>query len=264
MKTLELFSLEDKVAVVVGGAGQIGAQTCEAFVGAGARVAVVDLVADAIDLDEPNRLAVPTDIVDPDSMEAARRRVLDRFGRVDIVVNHAHYKGDPRHLRPGHDFFAPFEEYPLDIWRATVDVNLTGLFLSCQIFGSILADQGGGAIINTSSTYGLVSPQHGMYGESGINSPIAYATTKAAVINFSRYLATYWADRSVRVNTISPGGVRNEGQSPEFVDAYEARTPLGRMAEASDYQGAMVFLASDASSYMTGANLVVDGGWTAW
>lgn len=264
MKTLELFSLEDRVAVVVGGAGQIGAQTCEAFLGAGAKVAVVDLMVDGSEIGDRNRLGVPTDIVDQASMSEARDEVLDRFGQIDILVNHAHYKGDPKHLRPGHDFFAPFEEYPLDIWKATIDVNLTGLFLACQTFGSVMAAEGGGSVVNTSSTYGMVSPQHGMYGDSGINSPIAYATTKSAVLNFSRYLATYWADKGVRVNTISPGGVRNVGQSEEFVDAYESRTPLGRMAEPTDYQGAMVFLASDASSYMTGANLVVDGGWTAW
>lgn len=264
MKTLELFSLEDRVAVVVGGAGQIGAQTCEAFLGAGAKVAVVDLMVDASEVGDRNRLGVPTDIVDQTSMSEARDEVLDRFGQIDILVNHAHYKGDPKHLRPGHDFFAPFEEYPLDIWKATIDVNLTGLFLACQTFGSVMAAAGRGSVVNTSSTYGIVSPQHGMYGDSGINSPIAYATTKSAILNFSRYLATYWAEQGVRVNTISPGGVRNIGQSEEFVEAYESRTPLGRMAEPTDYQGAMVFLASDASSYMTGANLVVDGGWTAW
>ncbi len=261
MTIMDRFSLEGKIAVVVGGAGQIGRQTAQAYDEAGARVAVVDLVTDGVD---ERFLTVPTDILNPESVSDALAKVLDTYGQVDVLANHAHYKGDPRHLRPGHDFFAPFEKYPLEIWQSTIDVNLTGLFLSCQVFGTVLAERGSGSIINTSSTYGMVSAQHQIYGDSGINSPIGYATTKAAVLNFSRYLATYWATKGVRVNTLSPGGVKNEGQSPEFRQEYESRTPLARMAEPDDYQGAMVFLASEASAYMTGANLVVDGGWTAW
>lgn len=273
MSTIDtLFSLEDKVAVVVGGGGQIGQETCRVFLDAGCRVAIVDLDGPHLETLTGKLLAeypdavvgVPTDITRAESVEAAKTLVLGRWKQVDVLVNHAHFKGNPRSLEPHNSFFAPFEDYPLDLWTAALEVNLTGMFLCCQAFGRSMLDSGSGSIINTSSTYGLVSPNKSVYGQSGINSPVSYATTKGAIINFTRYIATHWADRGVRANVLCPGGVRNPAQSPDFVEQYERLTPMGRMAEATDYRGAVLFLASDASNYMTGAALTVDGGWTAW
>lgn len=268
-----LFSMAGKVVVIVGGLGQIGINTVAIMLEAGAKVAVVDIISRQ-DYDLPESMAgysdkkmlafFKTDITNESQVRRAAELVVRLFGSIDVLINHGHYKGDPLQLRPHSPFFAPVEDYPFEIWKETIDVNLNGLFLVSKIFGKLMVEQKRGVIINTSSTYGIVSARQTIYGDSGINSPISYAATKAAILNFSRYLATHWAGYNIRVNTISPGGVRNANQSDEFVEKYSDMTPLNRMAAPTEYQGALLFLASDASSYMTGANLVVDGGWTAW
>jgi NAD(P)-dependent dehydrogenase (short-subunit alcohol dehydrogenase family) len=171
-----------------------------------------------------------------------------------VLINAAHYKGGA--------FFSSLAEYPLEAWNQVLAVNLTGAFLMCREFGSRMYTGEGGVIVNFSSTYGLVSPDPRVYGASGINSPIAYAATKSALINMTRYIAVHWRPK-VRANVIAPGGVE-AGQDPAFIRNYEARTPLGRMARREDYQGTLLYMCSPASAYMTGSVVTVDGGWTAW
>ena len=154
---------------------------------------------------------------------------------------------------------------PLEIWQKSIDINLTGSFLFSQEFGSVMAKQRKGVIVNISSTYGLVGTDQRIYGNSGINAPVSYAVTKSGMLNLTRYLAAYWQGKNVRVNTLSPGGVMDKSyQNNTFIQNYSNKTMLGRMARKNEYNGALLFLLSDASSYMTGSNLIVDGGWTAW
>jgi 2-deoxy-D-gluconate 3-dehydrogenase len=194
--------------------------------------------------------------------------VLAHFSRLDILVNSAAQdpKFDPQHLLTVRNTPPAFEEFPLDAWKQALEVNLTGSFLCCQAAVQQMLSQGGGVIINISSIYGLVRPDQRIYqsvGETPQYKPVYYSVTKAGFQGLTRYMATYYAGKNIRVNTLTPGGVY-DGHSDEFVQAYSARTVLGRMAQPDELNGALLFLASDASSYMTGANLVVDGGWTAW
>lgn len=258
----ELFRLDERVAVVSGGAGLIGAKACEILAEAGADVVVVDRDAERAHR-ESERIAAqtgrrvaahPTDITDESEVEALVDAVYADFGRVDVLVNAAHYKGGA--------FFHALEDYPKETWDRVLDVNLTGAFLTCRAFGRRMYEGDGGVMVNFSSTYGVVSADPRIYGESGINSPVAYAATKSGLLNMTRYMAVHWRPK-VRANVLVPGGVEN-GQDPGFVERYNARTPLGRMARRDDYQGVILFMCSDASAYMTGAVVTVDGGWTAW
>ena len=271
-----LFSLHGKTALVTGAVGLLGKQHCQALAEAGANVVVTDLSAKATqafaaELKEEHRtsaLGVEADITDPDSVQALHRAAIGRFGGVDVLVNNAAVDDVVRDVSKGASGdVIRLENYPLELWRRSLDVNLTGTFLCSQIIGSEMARRGRGSIINIASTYGVVAPDQSLYkkpdgSQTFFKSP-AYPATKAAVISLTRFMAAYWGRAGVRVNSLSPGGVENS-QENYFVRNYAARTPLGRMADPGDYKGAIVFLASDASRYMTGANLVVDGGWTAW
>jgi NAD(P)-dependent dehydrogenase (short-subunit alcohol dehydrogenase family) len=206
------------------------------------------------------------DVTDPESMASLRAVIYQELGRLDILVNNAAL--DDKVGAPAQNGAeAGLEHYPLDQWRRMLDTNVTGVFLPCQVLGSAMADARSGSIINIASTYGLVAPDPSLYLRADGSRPFlkspAYPTSKGAVIALTRYLAAYWGDRGVRVNALAPGGVAN-GQDPFFIENYSRRTPLGRMAAPNEYQGALLFLASDASSYTTGATLVVDGGFTAW
>jgi 2-deoxy-D-gluconate 3-dehydrogenase len=272
---LDKFNLTGRVAVVTGGAGLLGKEFCRTLVEAGASVAVVDLNAElarkvAADLTAngyPVR-AVPADITKPDSVDALVRSTLKEFGRLDILVNSAGLdpKFDPDALKRG---ITPgrFEDYPLDQWNAALNVNLTGMFLVTQACVKPMLAQGKrGSIINICSTYGLNGPDQRIYIKDGKRlafKPVYYTVTKSGVLGFTKYLAAYYAETEIRVNALTPGGVFNN-HDETFLKNYSARTILGRMARKDEMNGALLFLASDASSYMTGNNVVVDGGWTAW
>ncbi len=268
---MEIFSLEGKVAIVTGATGLLGRQHCHALAGAGAKVVVADLNLGecrhlAEELPGENHLPLALDVAVPHSVRTGRNAVLKKYERLDVLVNNAAV--DDKFESPALAAEqSKFENYPLKNWLRSLEVNVTGVFLASQIFGSAMVEQGrGGSIINVASTYGMVGPDQSLYlkpdGEQVFFKSPSYPTTKGAVLNFTRYLAAYWGSQGIRVNALSPGGVEN-GQAPWFVENYSRRTSLGRMAQPMDYRGALIFLASDASTYMTGANLVVDGGWTA-
>jgi NAD(P)-dependent dehydrogenase (short-subunit alcohol dehydrogenase family) len=264
-----LFSLQNKTAIVTGALGMLGKKHCEALAEAGANVVVADIDEIAAEkfaesLGEQHG-GLKVDVTSQHSLKTARDKIITRYGSIDILVNNAAINDMFENPGMAKELSA-FENYPLDAFKKSLDVNVTGVFLASQIFGSVMAEQGSGSIINIASTYGIVGPDQSLYrnecGEQTFFKSPVYPVTKGAVVNFTRFLAAYWGNKGVRVNTLSPGGVEN-AQNEFFIQNYSAKTLLGRMAQPTDYQGALVFLASDASAYMTGANLVVDGGWTA-
>jgi 2-deoxy-D-gluconate 3-dehydrogenase len=275
MKIQEKFELNGRVAIVTGGVGLLGAEFCRTLAEAGAAVAVVDLnassskaKADTLTKSGYKALAVPADITQPDSVNEMIEKVLSEFGRLDILVNSAALdpKFDPDAVKEGITPGA-FEDYPLDQWNSALNVNLTGMFLVTQACVKPMIAQGKkGSIINICSTYGLNGPDQRIYiknGERVAYKPVYYTVTKAGVMGFTKYLAAYYAGTEIRVNALTPGGVYNKHEE-YFVENYSAKTMLGRMANKDEMNGALLFLASDASSYMTGNNVIVDGGWTAW
>ena len=276
MKIQEKFDLTGQVAVVTGGVGLLGSEFCRTLAEAGAAVVVVDLngeaaakVADALTNAGYHSMGVQTDITRPESVATMVEKTVATFGRLDILVNSAALdpKFDPDAVSKG---IAPgsFEEYPLEQWNAALNVNLTGMFLVTQACVKQMIAQGKkGSIINICSTYGLNGPDQRIYrkvdGSQPAYKPVYYSVTKAGVLGFTKYLSAYYMGTEIRVNALTPGGVFNN-HDETFVKNYAAKTILGRMAHKDEMNGALLFLASDASSYMTGNNLVVDGGWTAW
>jgi len=272
MTILDKFKLTGRVAIVTGGAGLLGSEFCRTLAEAGAAVVVADLaegpartVAESLAQAGYRALGVGVDVTNPNSVCAMVETTLKEFGRLDILVNSAAL--DPKVSSDGAVRDASsFENYSLEAWKAALEVNLTGMFLVTQAAVKPMKAQGKGSIINICSTYGLVAPDQRIYqkpGQPPQYKPVYYSVTKSGVLGFTRYLAAYYAGTEIRVNSLSPGGVYNN-QDETFVKNYSYRTIMGRMAHKDEMNGALLFLASDASSYMTGGNLVVDGGWTAW
>ena len=259
---------DGEVALVTGGAGILGRRFCAGLAAAGAKVAVVDISSDqaaavAREIGD-SAASFVCDVADPLSVRSCVDAVADRFGGIDVLLNNAATKsGDAR------AFFAPFEEYSLETWREVMAVNIDGMFLMAQAAGRLMLGAGkGGRIVQTASIYGLVGPDSRIYEGSDylggpINTPAVYSASKAAVVGLTRWLATHWADKGIRVNCLVPGGV-SSGQNNVFAELYSERVPMGRMAEAEEMVAPMLFLASRASSYATGQVLAADGGWTAW
>jgi NAD(P)-dependent dehydrogenase (short-subunit alcohol dehydrogenase family) len=269
--TARRFSLDQQIAVVTGATGKLGAVWVEALVEAGARVAALDLAraVPTARFDELMRSAgaaverIECDITSRASIEAAAQAVVDRMGEPSVLVNNAGIDQPPDSPGGRHHL----HDLPIDQFRRMVEVNLLGTFQVTQVFGARMAARGGGSVINIGSLYASVSPDPHFYDHLAGNAPFikspAYGASKAGVVNLSKFFATHWAASGVRVNTLSPGGVL-AGQDEQFKAKYGARVPLGRMAEPDDLKGPLVFLASSASSYVTGHELRVDGGFTAW
>jgi NAD(P)-dependent dehydrogenase (short-subunit alcohol dehydrogenase family) len=270
---MSLFDLQGRVIVVTGALGQLGTQFCRALAGHGAK-------AVGLDLAEPGSarvtqwlsgtnagdslIYVKGDVTSRQSLERAADEIGERLGPVFGLINNAGLDSPPN--APIEEN-GPFETYPEQSWNSVLDVNLTGPMLCCQVFGGRMARAGQGSIVNIGSIYGSLSPPQDIYeyrrqrGETFFK-PVAYSASKSGLTNLTRYLATYWAPK-VRVNTLTLAGVA-AGQEREFLEGYLARMPMRRMAEPDEYNGAVVFLMSDAARYMTGSNLLIDGGWSAW
>jgi 2-deoxy-D-gluconate 3-dehydrogenase len=270
----ETFDIADRVFILTGGAGLLGRRYAPYLSSQGAHVAIADKNKSAAEevansAKGAKCLAIETDVTRPDSTRAMIEKTLAEFGRIDGLINNAAL--DPKfdshaQLNNRQNSSGAFETFPLEAWNQSLAVDLTGMFLCAQAAAPSLL-KNGGVVINVSSIYGMVAPDQSLYQREGQSTPsfkpITYSVTKSAVLGFTRYLATYWGDKNIRVNTLTLGGVYND-HDEEFTTRYNARTPLGRMADKDDFFGALQFLLSDASRYMTGANLVVDGGWTAW
>jgi NAD(P)-dependent dehydrogenase (short-subunit alcohol dehydrogenase family) len=269
----QLFSVSGRIAVVTGGMGQLGMAYSLALIDRGAKVAILDMASSPKQpspqaekaMQQGSLVLYRCNIARRGEVEAALGQIEALFGTPDILVNNAALDSPPDASAAE---VGPFEQYPESSFDKVMEVNVKGTFICCQVFGGRMAELGRGSIINISSTYGILSPCQDIYefrrkNDEVFFKPVAYSISKSAILNLTRYLATYWAKKGVRVNTLTPGGVANN-QPREFLEAYCPRVPMGRMAEAGEMVGAVIYLASDAASYVTGSNLVVDGGWSAW
>jgi NAD(P)-dependent dehydrogenase (short-subunit alcohol dehydrogenase family) len=269
------FDLTGRVAVITGGAGLLGQQHAEAIANAGGIPVMADIHVDNLDehsMEIKGRFGaqacvIQVDITNPESIHSLLQVIMDRYGRLDILINNA--ANNPKMEKTGEVEFSRLENFPLQQWQADLSVGLTGAFLCSQVIGSEMAKQKSGVIVNVASDLAVIAPDQRLYRKPGTPpeqqpvKPITYSVVKTGLIGLTRYLATYWAESGIRVNAISPGGVYN-GQPDEFVTRLSSLIPMSRMARIDEYQAAILFLCSDASSYMTGANLVVDGGRTCW
>ncbi|CAI8998327.1 SDR family oxidoreductase [Brevibacillus sp. IT-7CA2] len=267
-----LFDLQGKTAVVTGGLGILGKRICQGLAEFGANVVVVDLnendaIAFADELTDVHGvkcLGVQCDVSSTESVKEMVEKTVKAFGEIHILHNNAASKSSDLDA-----FFAPFEEYSLDQWREIMAVNIDGMFLVAQSIGKQMVLQGkGGSIIQTASIYGIVAPDNRIYEGSHylgkqINTPAVYSASKASVVGLTKYLSSYWASHGIRVNTLIPGGIQS-GQNETFITKYSNRVPLGRMGRPEEIVGAVVYLASDASSYVTGQQFVIDGGLSVW
>ncbi len=256
-----LYDLKGKIALITGGTGFLGTEYAYILSAAGANVVIADIdrnkcesLARDVEKHTGNKaLGIEVDVTSEKSVDDMIKAIIKKFKKLDILLNNAAGRSK--------NFFAKFEDFPLEDWERILKVNLTGMFLCAQAASKAMKK--GSVIVNVSSIYGNVSPDQRIYKGSKINTPIVYSASKSAVLNFTRYLATYLGPKGIRVNTLTPGGVFNN-QEKVFIKRYCEKTPLGRMARREEMAAPMLFLVSDASSYMTGANLIVDGGWTAW
>jgi len=275
MKVLDKFRLDNKVVIITGGAGLLGSEYSKAIAEAGGVSVIADIntegareVAKKLQGETGGQaLAVTVDVGNKTSVKAMVRIVLKKFGRIDGLVNNAAL--DPKFDKKHADKHTnSFEDFPLPLWKKSLEIDLTGRFLCSQAAAVAMLSGSGGSIVNIASTYSLVGPDQRLYEKDKTKAPktykpVSYVVSNSAILGLTRYLATYWAGKNIRVNTLIPHGVYNN-HDDDFVKRYNFRTPIGRMAQKDEFNGALLFLLSSASSYMTGSTLVMDGGWTAW
>ncbi len=262
-----LFNLEGEIAVITGAAGKLGSYYSKLLMDSKAKVIMVDSNKESLEelhssfelSYKENSLPISCDITDKNEVQKAFKTILRSFGEVSILINNA----AAHQVSFVEGNLIEFEEFPLEVWQENLNVNLTGAFLCCQEAGKHMISKNKGCILNIGSTYGVVACDQRIYGDSGLNSNVAYAATKSGLINFTRYLASYWQGKNIRVNCLSPGGVYNN-QPDDFYENYTYRTMLKRMGKKEDLGNAVLYLVSDASDWVTGINHVVDGGFTAW
>jgi NAD(P)-dependent dehydrogenase (short-subunit alcohol dehydrogenase family) len=274
MDTLKRFQLDGRVAIITGGAGLLGVQHAQVIAEAGGIPVLWDIQGAAA-TERAREIAaqygadcqgMAVDITSPAAVKSGFDQVLDRFNRADILINNA--ANDPK-VTDSDLAWSRLENFSLENWWQDMAVGLTGAFLCSQTVGSYLARQGGGVILNIASDLGVIAPDQRLYRQEGVAAdqqpvkPVTYSVIKHGLIGLTKYLATYWAENNVRVNALSPGGIYTN-QPEAFVKKLTGLIPLGRMASRDEYRAAVLFLVSDASSYMTGANLILDGGRTCW
>lgn len=262
-----LFCLKNKNIIITGSAGRLGSQFAHTLSEFGANTILIDINKQKnMSLEKKLKKTFKTnpksfiiDLTKPNEIVDLKKILKENYDSIDGLINNAHVKTLPQTKN------FDLENYPIELWTEFIDVHLTAPFMMCKEFGSIMASAKKGSIVNISSIYGLVAPDQRIYGKTHLNSPASYSAAKSGILNLTRYFASYWANKNVRVNTLTPGGIEDKKyQSNQFIKKYSSKTMLGRMGKNDDFNGAILFLMSDASSYMTGANLVIDGGWTAW
>lgn len=260
-----LFDIQGRVVVLTGACGLIGRKIAAEFLARGANLMLADLESAkpaefaASLLGQPaggRASGMACDVANAQQVAALVARTLETYGRVDVLINAHQYK-------PKGFLTAQAEDFPEELWDAILNANLKGTFLTCRDFGRVMLQQGKGSIINFASTYGVVSSNPALYEDNSMGNPLAYSASKGGVIMLTKYLGVYWAKRGVRVNCLTPHGVWNNHE-PAFVERFSRMSPMGRLMQVEEVVGAALFLASDASSYVTGSNLLVEGGWTAW
>ena len=276
-KTHELFNLSGKAAVITGGAGLLGKKHAEALMEFGANCVIADVNLERAeaaskelsDTYESTAIASSCNITDVQSVHALLDKTLKQFGRVDILINNAANNPKFEDINSKTDPTKRFETYPVEAWQADIDVALKGSFLCSQVFGTYMAAHGGGVILNIASDLGVIAPDQRIYRKEGLpeeeqpTKPVTYSVVKTGLIGLTRYIATYWATKGIRCNALVPGGVYT-GQDEGFYEKLTNLIPMARMAAPDEYKAAVVFLCSDASAYMTGTSLIMEGGRTCW
>ncbi|MDX5337609.1 MAG: SDR family oxidoreductase [Cyclobacteriaceae bacterium] len=262
----DIFDLSEKTVLLTGGAGLLGPEMASALLQKGARVILADINAEKCDKivgerawDQTMVKTISLDVASQDSWKNSVNQIVSEFGRIDVLINGAASTNQSKTA----NFEAGFENFPEEDWDRIMDINLKGTFLGCQVVGKQMLLQGKGSIINVASLYGVVSPNHRIYPGTGIFQPVAYSVSKHGVIALTKYLATLWGDKGIRVNSLTPGGVWNQHEGL-FYERYKQLNPSGDMADKSDMNGGVVFLASDASKHVIGHNLIIDGGYSVW
>ena len=264
-KSENIFDVQGNVVILTGGSGKLGSVYTNYLVDNGAIICNFDINKpsdELLNLSNENYSFFKTDLTKKEDISKSLNQVINQFGIPDALINNAALDSPPGSKENQN---GAFEEYPELAWDKVMEVNLKSVFLCCQIIGAEMAKNGAGSIINISSHYGVISPDQRIYEyrKKVFNKPISYSASKSGILNITRYLSTYWGEKNVRVNTLTLGGVL-DNQDKEFIENYSSKVPLKRMANESEYNGAIQFLISSASSYITGSNMIIDGGWTAW